>query len=200
MGGVLLDYDPVKALRRHGVSDDDVALIKREFYDKRCIYATDAGLKTHKQVITETAPRLNERCVKALSELYLDQVYGNVEMPEIPVMYDFILRLKNKGYTTYLLSNAGYDFYEYSKHKKICALLDHTFISGDYHIVKPDAAIYLKFFEVFGLKPEECLFTDDMQANVDGSVACGMDAVCFAAAREPIEKLEKEFAARGIEI
>ena len=200
MGGVLLDYDPVKALRRHGVSEEDIDLINREFYGRRSIAATDAGLKTHKQVILEAADRLNDRCVRVLKEMYLDQSYGIVEMPEIPQMYGFISRLRDKGYGIYLLSNAGYDFYEYTRPKKVFELIPNIFISANYHVVKPDPAIYRLFFKEFGLDPSECVFVDDMQANVDGSIACGMDAICFASAREPLERLEKEFAARGIEL
>ncbi|MCR5782467.1 MAG: HAD-IA family hydrolase [Clostridia bacterium] len=200
MGGVLLDYNPAAALKRHGASEEDIALIKREFYDKGCIRATDAGLRTHKQVITEAAPRLNDRCVRLLNDLYVAQDYGTNEMPEFPVMSDLILRLKAKGCGVYLLSNAGFDFYEYSKHKQVLSLIPDKLISANYHIIKPDPAIYRKFFELFSVRPEECVFIDDMQINVDGSRACGMDAVCFATGSEPLEKLTDELAKRGIKV
>ena len=200
MGGVLLDYNPAAALKRHGALDEDIALIKREFYDKGCIRATDAGLKTHKQVIIEAAPRLNDRCVRLLNGLYVEQDYGTNEMPEFPVMSDLILRLQANGYGVYLLSNAGFDFYEYSKYKRVLSLIPDKLISANYHVIKPDPAIYRIFFELFSVKPEECVFIDDMQINADGSKACGMDAICFATGFEPLEKLTDELAKRGIKV
>ena len=32
----------------------------------------------------------------------------------------------------------------------------------------------------FSLKPEECFFIDDLQDNIDGAKATGMDGYCFA--------------------
>lgn len=36
------------------------------------------------------------------------------------------------------------------------------------------------FFARFGLRSEECFFIDDLQLNIDGARACGMDGYCFA--------------------
>ncbi len=200
MGGVLLDYDPAAALKRHGASDEEIALIRREFYEKGCIRATDAGLKTHKQVIAEAAPRLNDSCVRLLTELYVEQDYGTNEMPEFPVMSELIVRLKNNGYRVYLLSNAGFDFYEYSKYKQVLSLIPDRLVSANYHVIKPDPAIYRRFFELFSVDPGECVFIDDMQINVDGAKACGMDAICFATGSGPIEKLLNELTKRGVKV
>jgi len=40
--------------------------------------------------------------------------------------------------------------------------------------------MYGRFFDRFGLKPEECYFIDDLQNNIEGAKACGMDGYCFA--------------------
>jgi glucose-1-phosphatase len=44
---------------------------------------------------------------------------------------------------------------------------------------KPDVAIYRKAIETIDAKPEEVLFTDDLQANVDAANAFGMTAYLF---------------------
>ena len=48
------------------------------------------------------------------------------------------------------------------------------------HCIKPEPAIYRRLFEKFGIRPEESFFIDDVQANIDGARACGMDGYCFA--------------------
>ena len=46
------------------------------------------------------------------------------------------------------------------------------FYSQEWLALKPQPVIYEKFFKRFGLKPEECFFIDDLQENVDVSIAC----------------------------
>ena len=56
--------------------------------------------------------------------------------------------------------------------------------------VKPGPEIYRTLLERYRLRPEDCLFVDDVQQNVDGAVAVGMHAVRFtgdaAALREVV--------------
>ena len=57
--------------------------------------------------------------------------------------------------------------------------------------------MYEHFFRRFQLKPEECFFIDDLQLNIDGARACGMDGYCFADGdikrlTEVLENLEGE--------
>ena len=47
-------------------------------------------------------------------------------------------------------------------------------------MLKPHAEIYERLCEKFDLKAEECLFVDDLQANIDGAKAVGMEGYCFA--------------------
>ena len=40
--------------------------------------------------------------------------------------------------------------------------------------------MYAHLVELFNLKPEECFFVDDLQNNIDGARAVGMDGYCLA--------------------
>ncbi|MBN2712893.1 MAG: HAD family phosphatase [Planctomycetes bacterium] len=59
---------------------------------------------------------------------------------------------------------------------------------------KPARECYLAAAEKVGCLPEECFFTDDLAANIDGAIAAGMDAVIF----ENADKLEQDLLSRGI--
>ena len=52
--------------------------------------------------------------------------------------------------------------------------------------------MYQHLFKRFSLKPEECFFIDDLQLNIEGARACGMDGYCFA--DQNIEKLRAALA------
>ena len=95
-------------------------------------------------------------------------------------MADVARDLKAAGYDLYLLSNAASRQHTYWHDIPGSEYFSGTFISADYHLLKPEDAIYQAFFKKFGLKPEECLFIDDSAANVQGAESTGMTGYCFA--------------------
>lgn len=97
----------------------------------------------------------------------------------VPGMAALACDLKNAGYDLYLLSNAAARQHTYWHDIPGSQWFSGTFISADYHLLKPEAAIYQAFFEKFGLIPEECLFIDDNPANIEASENAGMRGIIF---------------------
>jgi putative hydrolase of the HAD superfamily len=56
-------------------------------------------------------------------------------------------------------------------------LFDVVVISGEVGMRKPEEAIFLHAARALGLAPAECVFIDDMQANVTAAAALGMTGV-----------------------
>ncbi len=55
-----------------------------------------------------------------------------------------------------------------------------TFInSSEVNIEKPDSRIYLMTLKQMKLKPEECVFIDDIMDNIFGAEKIGMKGVLF---------------------
>ncbi len=50
-------------------------------------------------------------------------------------------------------------------------------LSTDIGATKPDAAMYETICRQLDVKPEECLFADDREINLNGALKCGMHAV-----------------------
>ena len=59
---------------------------------------------------------------------------------------------------------------------------DGTVVSGVEQTVKPDEKIYRILLERYDLDPARTFYTDDLQRNVDGARAVGMDAELFTGA------------------
>ena len=57
-------------------------------------------------------------------------------------------------------------------------------------MIKPDDAIYQKLFELFSLKPEECLFFDDKQENIDGAVRNKMNGHVFTSYEDAMNTIK----------
>ena len=98
-----------------------------------------------------------------------------------PEMGDLIRDLKAKGYGIYLCSNASVRLLTcYKKVLPSIDCFDGILFSAEVLCMKPQKEMYGHFFDRFGLKPEECYFIDDLQNNIEGAKACGMDGYCFA--------------------
>ena len=98
-----------------------------------------------------------------------------------PEMGDLIRDLKAKGYGIYLCSNASVRLLTcYKKVLPAIDCFDGILFSAEVLCMKPQKEMYGHFFDRFGLKPEECYFIDDLQNNIEGAKACGMDGYCFA--------------------
>ena len=98
--------------------------------------------------------------------------------------YDYsrgwIEELKARGYRIYLLSNYSPDHFQYiSRHFSFFGLEDGQMISCTVKLLKPDRRIYEALFDKYGLIPDECVFLDDSEKNVEGAVNAGMKGIVF---------------------
>jgi epoxide hydrolase-like predicted phosphatase len=93
----------------------------------------------------------------------------------VPAMYDTIRAVRGAGFGTALLSNSwGCDEYPRADFPE---LFDTVVISGEVGMRKPEEGIFLYAAQTLGLTPQSCVFIDDMEANINAAVACGMTGV-----------------------
>jgi putative hydrolase of the HAD superfamily len=93
----------------------------------------------------------------------------------VPAMYDMLRALRAAGFRTCLLSNSwGPGDYQRDDFPE---LFDAVVISGEVGMRKPERRIFLHAAGLIGLTPDECVFIDDIEANVTAAVACGMAGV-----------------------
>ena len=71
---------------------------------------------------------------------------------------------------------------------------DHLVLSYEVHAMKPRPEIFQAAVERAGCRPEECFYTDDIAAYIEGARRMGIDAVAF----ESRAQLEGEMRGRGI--
>ena len=93
----------------------------------------------------------------------------------VPAMYRVIRTLRGAGFSTALLSNSwGCDEYPRADFP---GLFDTVVISGEVGMRKPEPEIFLHAAATLGLEPGECVFIDDVEANIAAAKACGMAGV-----------------------
>jgi putative hydrolase of the HAD superfamily len=71
----------------------------------------------------------------------------------------------------------------------------HLTWSCELRMAKPDAAIYLHTLDKLGVAPQESLFIDDIQRNIDAARALGIDGILF----QHVAQLRDELSARKLE-
>jgi len=93
----------------------------------------------------------------------------------IAAMYDLVRGLRGRGLRTALLSNswgdAGYPREDFP------ALFDAVVISHEVGMRKPESRIFRYAAELVHVDPEQCVFIDDIPANVAAAEAIGMTGI-----------------------
>jgi epoxide hydrolase-like predicted phosphatase len=115
----------------------------------------------------------------------IDSMFSGMQ-PDEP-MVNAVRELRAAGLLTGLITNswstAHYD------REMITELFDTSVISAEVHMHKPQPEIYLLAAERLEVRPEECIFVDDLRENCDGAEAVGMTAVRHRSAGETIARL-----------
>lgn len=194
MGGVLIDYNPEKTL--YGMFDRETAdILLKEIFRNQVWSDKDRGIIFPDEIMAQKKDAVPAEVYEKTAEM-VNNFYPY--MPPFEKMYDLVKQLKDNGYGIYLLSNASSDFHVRREGIPALSLFDGVLISADYKLLKPEKEIYLALFEKFSLNPEECYFIDDVQKNIDGARAAGMDGHCYY--HGDVEILKEALKEKGIRI
>ena len=94
-------------------------------------------------------------------------------------LIDLIKDLKKK-YKIGLLSSASSEFIrEIINKNNLENIFDNIIISSEVGLIKPDPEIYKLSLKNLGVLPEEVIFIDDRQKNIDGAEAVGIKSILY---------------------
>lgn len=85
----------------------------------------------------------------------------------------------HRNYKTAILSNANFGVLENKFSAEQLALFDVRSISAEVGTMKPNPEIYEITAQRLGLKPEECVFTDDNPLYCEAAEAVGMRGIWY---------------------
>lgn len=185
MGNVLIRYNARYYLEKYVPDEGDRTLLMREVFQSVEWVRMDHGSITEEEAVAGSCRRLPARLHETAALLYRS---WNQDIPPIPGMEPLIGRLKAAGYGIYLLSNTSVRYHGFRQNIPALRWFDGEFISADWRLLKPDPAIFRAFCQHFGLVPGQCLFVDDLPANVYGAQCAGMEGVVFYGDTEDLEK------------
>jgi len=105
-------------------------------------------------------------------------------------LLDYLRSLRGR-YKTGLISNAWGDLRDFIVREKFEDAFDRLIISAEVGAMKPEAKIYRIALEQFGVSPNEAVFVDDVQVNIEGAVKVGMQGIHFRDPETVLQKLKE---------
>lgn len=186
LGGVIARIDPERTIAGiyrfvspERIGDDGMKsctqLIFR-YESGQC--GTREFLESLQQLIRRKNPDLpaSSPSLSELTEIWNEML---VDIP--PQNLETLVRIR-KRYPLYLLSNTNalhidhLDFLIPEEKRPFQAYFDGLFYSFEMKLHKPDPAIYRAVCQSIGLAPQNCLFIDDRQENIEGARQAGLTA------------------------
>jgi putative hydrolase of the HAD superfamily len=164
-------------------------------YGEHPLFALERGEIPEAEFARRLAEQLGDSFDLArLRRLYFDHLEPN------PPMIAYVGELRGRGLRTALLTNNVREWEPLWRAKlpELDEIFEVVVDSAFVGMRKPDARIYELTLERLGdgLRPEECVFVDDLEMNCEAARALGMTAVRFEDAGQAIRELESALAAQ----
>ncbi|QFY06429.1 HAD-IA family hydrolase [Nonomuraea phyllanthi] len=123
--------------------------------------------------------------VPPVAEGLLTRMFAGFE--RVDAMYDMLRDVRKNGVKTCLLSNSWSNEYPRDGWDE---LFDAVVISGEVGMRKPEPRIFHHALGQIGLPGEECVFIDDIEANILAARALGIAGIHHQDANSTITELE----------
>lgn len=141
-------------------------------------FSNDLVIKAHEGLVSDEV-HVKELLRYCKSDLSIDdfyKVYNNLDNSLYIDTINIIKDLKKNNYKIGLLSNLR--LMDYNRYKKQLEKLnfDFMFLSYEMKCLKPSKYIYEKVINTIGIKPENIIFFDDNEKNVQGALINGITA------------------------
>jgi len=134
----------------------------------------DRGDKAETEIIEQCCQHAPE--IEKEVRIFFDHILSMVK--EYEYSEGLVKQLKENGYKIYLLSNySRWHFINDSKKFRFLQYVDGGIISYEINHVKPEAEIYEALINKYNLNPEEAVFLDDLQENLEGAKLFGFHTI-----------------------
>ena len=149
------------------------------------------GLEFWRKIVRDASLNLDPKAIDDLNSWD-----ARMWTTQNPVMLAWQQNLKQHGLLTAILSNMGDSVLENMQREfDWLSNFDVLLWSFQLKMAKPDPAIYHHALEKLGTRPEETLFIDDKNVNIEAARALGINAILFST----VDHLRKDLIATGLD-
>ena len=191
LGNVLVRFSHERMYRQIAeLFDCDTRAIRSVLLDSELQWEFERGriteLEFHRRVVLELGRDVRIADLKRATADIFDQ---NDEM--LPLLAD----VTRSGVRMIVLSNTCVTHFEWIRERyTVLNPFHHFVLSCDVGAIKPEAAMYTSAIETAGCRPDECFFTDDIEANIKAARRFGIQAELFHGA----DQLRRTLSRHGL--
>ncbi len=188
-GQVLINFQPEGYLRGLFPHHPQIGLLQTAIFGSPEWVMLDRGVIDQPEAqlrLTNQHPHFKEEITAAFANWFemLTPIEANVAL---------LPQIKEQGYGLYVISNFHGAAYEYIEERyDWLKLFDGMILSYQHQVLKPEPRIYRELLERYQLRGEECLFIDDVSANVEGARQTGIKAIHYQSPAQLFSVLSSE--------
>lgn len=180
-GGVLIDWNPRHLYRKLFATEAEMEGFFAEVDFGSWNVQLDRGLPFREGVATLSGrfPR-HAHHIAAFADRWEESISGPIDET-----VEIARELRAHGYPLYAISNWSAETFHHVEYKyDFLRWFREIVISGRVGVCKPEPGIYGRLLERIPVPAPECVFIDDVPANVAGAEAVGMKGIHFRSARQ----------------
>lgn len=173
LGGVLVNWSPKQIIADIFRDKEYMSFeLWKELFASDLFQGIDRGTLTLSDLYNEMPEKYDKKQFK----FFFDNLHEHLFILKSGLkIFDHI---KSLGYKTYVLSNFGKEMFEKVEPSfDFLKSFDGAIMSYKVKAIKPESEIYKILLNTYSLNPLECIFIDDLQANIDGAKAMGIDGI-----------------------
>lgn len=187
VGNVLVQWNPIPVVQKvfPELNNHD-QLIKE-------LMKSEVWIDLNKGKISEKEAIIRYHQSLSLNLNQLEILMYEVKESLLPIEGSFALveKLSKANYPLYIITDNTLDIEAYLRNKyDFWKHFQGVVNSARLGVLKPSPLIYQHLLDSYGLDPKECVFFDDLQANVDGAMAVNMHARVFTDVETCISDLQ----------
>lgn len=186
IGNVLADFSWEPFFRSFGFPEEVFEKLTRATVKSPEWNELDRGEWSTEKIIASFIA--NDPSIKAeITQVFQDV---NAMVTKRDYAIPWILHLKEAGYRVLYLSNLGEITHAHCQDAlSFIPYTDGGILSYEVKVIKPQPAIYQALIDKYDLKPEECVFVDDMKENVEAAAKMGFHVVHAVSHKAALEGL-----------
>lgn len=176
LGNVLVEFRPKDYLSRLGIHDNDTERLTQLIFKDKRWNDFDRGTISIEEYARDLKIE-NSQYSEHIDRIFDDGWSSKLFKPKEETA-TFLKELSNK-YNIYILSNVSEHVLNYLKTLDFFRFVTSGTYSYLLKSCKPEEKIYISFFKDNELEPEECLFLDDLEQNIEAGRKFGMHGIVF---------------------
>jgi len=158
--------------------------VKKAYYSHILDY--DRGNLTTDEFVANIAKDLS---ITMTAEEFWSVYFQHMRINRLLV--DDVRKKLYKKFNLYLLSNINDRNESYFREKVGVDMFEKVFFSNHFHTIKPEGRYFQIFLEQTGISPEQSVFTDDKEDNLETARRFGLKTILFQNNKQFFDELKK---------